>query len=290
MRGAAPNLDLNQEHLSINQKMSQQITKTDLQNRTLNEFNGLVDSYRTTGNGWFINVKTFNSGDIETVAIQLGTEDSLKRGGGGTRKSKDKDDMVGAVLKKSQSRAKKKVRHAAYQIGVDRMITLTYRENMMDIDRAWRDFKLFNQAMKRKFPNRWSYVVTPEFQKRGAIHFHLAVSGFYHANTVRRIWQKVVGEGNIDITSPKKYGFNSWNPKRIARYIGKYMTKNETVEFNRRRYSTSKIEPPQTLTGWLALGVPVMGILNKLIYSISRNNNTESWEYDGYFHVVGVST
>lgn len=51
------------------------------------------------------------------------------------------------------------------------LLTLTYSENISDISRAWKDFTVFALSLRRRYP-QIRYIVVPEFQKRGAVHFH----------------------------------------------------------------------------------------------------------------------
>lgn len=51
-------------------------------------------------------------------------------------------------------------------------ITLTFAENITDIDYANKEFNKFTSKIKRVFPD-FKYLGVPEFQKRGAIHYHL---------------------------------------------------------------------------------------------------------------------
>ncbi len=252
-----------------------------------------VTSDRSTSSGWWITAKKFNSGNVEVVSMELFADDQLKKGGGGKRKVTSKTEMDATTLKKSQARAKKKIRHSLYQICADRLLTLTYRDNQTDIKQAWKDFDKFRRLMHERFPKRWSYVAVPEYQKRGAVHFHLAVKGFYHANTVRKLWRQAIGgDGNIDLTSPKsKAGAKSWNPKRISRYLSKYISKNDSVEFNRKRYSSSKIDPPETLNGWLSLGASyrfdISTVMEEIVRNITGQPPEEHWDVDSYFKIVG---
>ena len=116
-------------------------------------------------------------------------------------------------------------------IKADRMITLTYRENMTDRARLARDWKAFVRRIRRVMG--FSYVATHERQKRGAWHMHVAVSGRQNYRLVRSIWRSVVGEGNVDVRNP-------WREKKLrhklAAYMGKYIAKNaEQGELGERR-------------------------------------------------------
>jgi len=72
-------------------------------------------------------------------------------------------------------------------------ITLTFKENLTDLTIA---NKKFNEAMKRirrKFPD-FKYLGVPEFQKRGAVHYHLmtnivAGSELMPRKALKRLWR-----------------------------------------------------------------------------------------------------
>lgn len=215
------------------------------------------------------------------TALNLQADESLRRGGGAVRKHTNKSEMDDSTLIKSKQRARSNIRRKCFSAGMDRMLTLTFRENVTDIKEAWNCFKYFSKLMRWRYGERWFYVAVPEFQKRGAVHFHLAISGFFEVGTVRKLWRRAVGKrgGNIDVTSPRKIKKNSWNPRRIAQYLSKYITKNETVEFNQRRYASGgNIEQPIIQRGWLALGLSMPRFARDFFKEFTRENIAVIWE------------
>ena len=116
-------------------------------------------------------------------------------------------------------RAKATVRRKAMAMRADRMLTLTYRDNQENIEMAWEHFSKFTRAMRKEYVS-FPHIVIPERQKRGAIHFHIALNKFYPVDALRRIWQSVVGSGNIDIQKRK-----TKDTVKIASYMTKYLTK-----------------------------------------------------------------
>ena len=252
----------------------------------------LIMEKRTTGVGYHVSCTEYASGEMELTAIKLTAEDSLTRGGGAKRKTDDKEKMEVPTLQKSQGRARRTVRKKCLSMNADRMLTLTFRENVTDIEEAWSCFKYFCKLMRWRYKDRFQYVAVPEYQKRGAVHFHLALSGFYHVNTVRRFWKRAVGhrDGNIDITSPRRHGKRSWNPKRIAQYLAKYITKNDSVDFNKRRYSSGgKIQTPPAVKGWLPSTELVHFIFDQ-VFEMRGKRIDLAWELEGYFGIIYRST
>lgn len=146
----------------------------------------------------------------------------------------------------SIKRAKQAVRLRCKTIGADRMITLTYRENMQDFDKLKADYDAFRRRMGKH--KTFHYVATVERQKRGAYHIHIAVRGRQVYQLIRSIWQNIVGltddgkqAGQIDVRDPHKFGFGKQGHHKLASYIAKYISKDaEDHELNKKRYWSSK--------------------------------------------------
>jgi len=100
-------------------------------------------------------------------------------------------------------------------------LTLTMRE-IVPLREGWSAFQKFGAKLRRFAPGRLNYVAVPEFQKRGAVHFHCLVWGLTdeEINTERntRRIAKLWGYGFIDIRS------SDGSPK-LAGYLAKYMFK-----------------------------------------------------------------
>lgn len=253
----------------------------------------LITQDRDTGNGYYLIARHYEAAnEAEVVAIRLESGETLKRGGGAKRKNSDKTEMDEATLNKSVARARTHLKRKCLAMCADRMMTLTFKENVSDINDAWNVFKYFTKLMRQRYKDH-CYVAVPEYQKRGAVHFHLAIDQFRHANTVRRLWKRAAGKfgGNIDITSPKKFGKNSWNPRRIAQYISKYISKTDSAEFNRRRYSSGgDIQLPEPQRGWIALGISLPAVLDDVLYQTTRKTTAYRWESEGFLGLSFYST
>lgn len=87
-------------------------------------------------------------------------------------------------------------------------ITLTFSENVTDIDLSQKIFKQWVRKMEAHFPS-FVYCAVKEFQSRGATHYHVLV-GIGQAriprnefSKVRAFWTTLDSTGNIDIKSIK---------------------------------------------------------------------------------------
>lgn len=128
----------------------------------------------------------------------------------------------------------------------DRMVTLTYVSNQQDRVQALGHLRKFIRVMRRMFAH-WQSVAVLEYQKRGAVHFHIAVSGFYDVDVLRREWQQIIGEKSIVNMSFQPDGRGNACGK-LASYMGKYLAKDmdEGRGFGEHRYfRTEGIDRPK---------------------------------------------
>lgn len=128
-------------------------------------------------------------------------------------------------------------------------ITLTFKENITDIVYA---NKIFNAWVSnvRKLKKDFKYIAVPEFQKRGAVHYHI-LSNLGKEDTNIVIPQKERTEKTKDLTTlfDVKYwsrgfarvDFIKGDYKKIYSYICKYMTKDiDDKLFGKHRYFNSQ--------------------------------------------------
>lgn len=121
-------------------------------------------------------------------------------------------------------------------------ITLTFADNIQDVKFAHKRFKYFIDKVRKVKPDL-KYLCITEFQKRGAIHYHLLTNinikdssliysqednpKFKHI----KFWNE--GFDNIEIMKG--------DVKKIIGYISKYMTKDiDNRLFSHRRYFYSQ--------------------------------------------------
>src|SRR5450830_29508 len=175
----------------------------------------------------------------------------------------------------SAKRAKQAVRLRCKTIAADRMLTLTYRENMQDSERLKKDWDAFRRRMGKH--KQFHYVATVERQERGAFHIHVAVRGRQVYQLIRSIWQRIVGQtldgkqaGQINVRDPHKFGFGKNGAHKLAGYISKYITKDQdSHDLNKKRYWTSR-----------GIAVP-----EKNYYQLPYGTT----EFDAYSHVMQIA-
>jgi hypothetical protein len=123
--------------------------------------------------------------------------------------------------------------------GLDHLLTLTTRANVSSVSESWRSWKCFIRYVQKRYPG-FAYVAVPELQKRGAVHFHVAVRGYQDVRFLRRAWLAVVGDGNIDVKGPRTRGPSMWKRAKLAGYLSKYIGKEMGTTEGRQRYRVSE--------------------------------------------------
>lgn len=170
-----------------------------------------------------------------------------------------------ANLNRAVRRAKQNIRWLCKAMEVDRLLTLTYRQNMEDREQVRRDFQKFLRLVREQEPE-WKYVAVLEKQERGAFHIHCAVKGFQRISFIRKCWYQALGgtgnetkeqtPGQVDITSPQKRwgsGMKDWKVEKLAGYLTKYLSKtfDETAKEKRRYWAAKGIETPEVRRIWV---------------------------------------
>ena len=143
--------------------------------------------------------------------------------------------------KKTAQRAKTTVRrYANANPQLNKFLTLTFADNVQNLDFAHYELEKFIKRLKTKFKG-FQYISVVEFQKRGAIHFHvLCKLPYVEVEQLTKLW----GNGFIKINRID-------NVDNVGAYITKYMTKDNIDErlTERKCYTMSKnLTPPNEYT------------------------------------------
>lgn len=129
-------------------------------------------------------------------------------------------------------------------------ITLTIADNVQDIKKANNMLHNFTRQVRR-VKKDFSYIAIPEFQKRGAIHYHLLTNIsidddkliYNQADNSYFKHVKYWNEGFTDIEIIKG------DIKKIIGYVSKYMTKdidNRLFGYRRYLYSQNLSKPKES--------------------------------------------
>ena len=143
------------------------------------------------------------------------------RAGNGNTTEEEKEKNRELVLMRARRDLRRIVNANINQYGVfSKFVTLTFAENVKDIDIANKEFRQFIKRLNyRVFGRKCSelkYSAVIEFQGRGAVHYHVI---FYNLDyTESSILQEVWGNGFIKINKIDDID-------NVGAYICKYLTK-----------------------------------------------------------------
>lgn len=118
-------------------------------------------------------------------------------------------------------------------------LNLTFAENITDIKKANYDFTKFKQRLDYEITGSkksyLKYVGVIEFQKRGAIHYHVLIFNMPFMEYVYDKMQSIWGKGYIIIKAIREI-------QNIASYVCKYMTKAKADDrlCGQKSYFTSR--------------------------------------------------
>lgn len=127
-------------------------------------------------------------------------------------------------------------------------ITLTFGENITNIDEANHKFHIWRSNIQR-IKKDFKYVCVPEFQKRGAVHYHLLTNIDYNDTTLLSLEERHIYNKNSGWQVGKdikgwKYGHNmakNMENINVIGYITKYMTKDiDNRLWGKHRYLHSR--------------------------------------------------
>lgn len=140
------------------------------------------------------------------------------------KKRKKYTEMSTEEKKKSDERRIRYYKKAIYDLvelacmneDLESMVTLTFKENITDYKEAVKEWQNFLRKLRPKVDDL-KYICIWEFQKRGAIHFHVLFNFTMEHDELSKIWRR----GFVWITNLK----NKNDTLREIKYMTKYMTK-----------------------------------------------------------------
>ena len=166
-------------------------------------------------------IKMWGGGSlIKSERVPSVGEERKQRGGGARGKVKGYTPASRQRLQKRLAMIQN--RHLSNAL----FVTLTYPAQHPPVDIAKGHLRAFVKRVRYKFPNAaigWRL----EFQKRGAVHFHLLVLGvkFLPSEVVATWWYKIVGSGDKKHLRAGTEVRRVKSARHAAYYISKYMAK-----------------------------------------------------------------
>lgn len=172
------------------------------------------------------------------------------------------DERREANRRRAARRAKTAVRRRCKALGLDTLLTLTYRGLQTDLKLCESHLDYFLKLMRAAFRaigvEEFCYVGCFEEQKRGAWHVHLACHKLpakllasngvkvKSYNVIRALWRRVTGEWGGTINESARKWLSKRSAAKVAAYISKYVTKMfDAGEDHAKRYRWSRCAMPE---------------------------------------------
>lgn len=111
-------------------------------------------------------------------------------------------------------------------------VTFTFKENLKQIEKANKLFGTFNRNLKTFTKTKIRYLAVPEFQQRGAVHYHVLYFNLPYIKNIYDLFNKKWGHGWVIFRKVKQF-----NP---VKYLIKDLTKTFEFPENKKRYFTSR--------------------------------------------------
>ena len=159
---------------------------------------------------------------------------------------------------------------------LNKFLTLTFAENISDLKTTNYIFNKFVMRVVYQFPD-FEYLAVPEFQKRGAVHYHLLCNlPVVQVSDLQEIW----GQGFIKINKID-------NIDNVGAYVSKYLSK-ETDERNfgkKKFFRSQSLKTPDEILGFKAdkFEKDFLSILAPVYESVFESAWTGKVEYKSYF-------
>lgn len=160
-------------------------------------------------------------------------------------------------------------------------ITLTYNTNNHDYDKAMRDLNSWLTIIRRNNPN-CSYLGTYEFQKRGALHFHLLM-----ANVDNSIYSEFKKNKEHHYIKYWNHGFTDVKivtSSALMKYTAKYIVKSNDKIWGKRLYYCS-----QNLKSAIEYKLYINDDLLQYIIDVASANNHQisvnTNYHDNFIHI-----
>ena len=202
-----------------------------------------------------------------------GGVNKMGRAGNGSTTEDEKEKNREVSLFRARRNLRRIVNANVNQWGDDvtsKFLTLTFKDNVNDLDKANYEFRQFIKRLNYKVYGKkcsyLKYTVVPEFQKRGAVHYHVI---FYNlpytkADVIEEVW----GNGFIKINKID-------NIDNVGAYICKYLTKNNV---------DSRLEGRKSYFNSRGLKKPIEVFLDELeIKKIKKSLPREAMIYKAEF-------
>lgn len=159
-------------------------------------------------------------------------------------------------VQRSLYRAKRRLKDSVKELAPSALLTLTSRNRLKDLNTAYIAWDSLRRLVRQIDPE-FAAVVVPELHASGLHwHLHAAVRTSLGHKVLRRLWHIALcaldgvrvtktlrgaeAPGNVDLKYGSRSGDVAGRAARIAKYIGKYLSKDLHGQFGRKSYAPTR--------------------------------------------------
>ena len=185
-------------------------------------------------------IKVFKLGDIYEIYKY---EFPVYAGYSNFKKGNNKKNTNENIKKENRKKVVTRIRNNIRRLAItnfneySKFFTATFKDNINNMDYANGQFKKFIKRVKYNYGD-FKYIAVVEFQKRGAIHYHmLSGFGYIEQKELEKIW------GNGFVWIRDLLTANNGKPvDNVGAYLVKYMNKNiiDKRLMGKKAYFTSR--------------------------------------------------
>lgn len=137
---------------------------------------------------------------------------------------------------RSRTTLKRLVEANAQAFGeIPKFFTFTFAENIENLTEAHDFWRLYQKRLRHFFGKSFKYIAVPEFQKRGAVHYHVIYFDMPYVENMKEIFSDLWTFGFFKIEAITDI-------EKVTKYIIKYISKGNTDMrmYKRRTFYTSQ--------------------------------------------------
>lgn len=150
-----------------------------------------------------------------------------------------------------------------------KFFTMTYKENIQDVKYSNGEFRKFVKRLNRYVGYNVKYVSVLEFQKRGAVHYHVVFFNLPYIKKARlaEIW----GHGHVKINKIEKVD-------NVGAYVSKYMGKDledKRLLGEKCYFSSRGLKKPEEIKDRSRVRVIMESLTGSLLLKYEKSFNSD---------------
>lgn len=177
------------------------------------------------------------------------------------------------VLQRARQKIRRQVNANVFQwtqpdgrMAIPKMVTLTFAENVQDVETANYEFKKYILRLKHKYRQDVAYTAVIEFQERGAVHYHVIFYNLPYIADLKQ-FEQIWKNGQINVKAIKKVD-------NLGAYLCKYLTKDtaESLKEKKSYFSSRGLKQPEEIKDAKKVSLIEQGLGQEPVFETEFDN------------------